>query len=64
MTATVEDPAALANLLRRLFPEQADAIRAATSGLSALGGSASVPVSVRRGEARIGFIALGRIPPL
>lgn len=64
LTATIVRPADLADVLRKLFPDHESEIRAATSGLAALGGEASVPLTVRRGQARLGFLPLGAIPPL
>lgn len=59
----VDDPVGSAKILAEIFPKAANAIRSATGMLTALG-NASVEIRIVRGEAFIGFIPLGRIPPI
>jgi hypothetical protein len=64
LTLTLREPAAVAAHLKTIFPEQADMIDNVSRGLAVLGGSPTLPLSIRRGEARIAFVRLGVIPPL
>jgi len=59
----VDDPVGTAKILAEIFPKAADAIRSATGMLTALG-NATVEVRIVRGDAFIGFIPLGKIPPV
>ena len=59
----VEDPVGTAKVLADVFPAAADHIRSATGMLTALG---NTPVELRivRGDIFLGFIPLGKIPPV
>lgn len=61
---TVQNPAALAATLREVFPDFASQIQAAFTGLAAMGEEPTLPLVITRGNARLGFLALGEIPPL
>lgn len=61
---TVRGPKALAAQLSEMFPDHADQIRTAFTALAALGDGPTLPLTVNRGVARLGFIPLGEIPPL
>ena len=60
----VDNPEALKSTLTAAFPEQAQQIATAMSGLSALGDNPQLPLTVKDGKASLGFIPLGEIPPL
>lgn len=61
---TVNKPAVVAARLGAALPAQKDTIQSAMSGFAMLGDSPSLPLSVEKGVARIGFITLGRVPAL
>ncbi len=58
------DAAALMAILSESFPEIRSQMMTLGAGLAALGPDQSIPLIVRDGAARLGFIELGRIPPL
>jgi hypothetical protein len=60
----VRNASRLGELLAQGFPESGAQIGAALSGVAMMGDAASLPLTVRRGEASVGFINLGRVPPL
>lgn len=64
LTLTLRRAQELAPVLAAAFPAQADRIRAAFSGLATLGDAPSLPLTVTRGRAYLGFIPLGALPPL
>jgi hypothetical protein len=61
---TIQNPRALAATLGDAFPETRGQIEAAMSGLAALGDEPTLPLTIAGGNARLGFLTLGRIPPL
>ncbi len=61
---TVRNAQRLSELLAQAFPQDAGRITTSLAGIAALGDGATLPLTVRRGEASLGFIALGSIPPL
>lgn len=63
LTFKTEDPVGTAKILADIFPEVANHIRSATGMLTALG-NAPLEISIVRGDAFIGFIPLGKIPPI
>ncbi len=64
LNISVRNPAELAQMLKDAFPENGDQIEAASSMLSALGNAPTIPIRIRRGKVSIGFLNVGRIPPL
>jgi hypothetical protein len=64
LTLKARQPAALAGVLTTLFPAQRAEIEMAASGLSMLGNSPTLPLTIAKGRASIAFITLGDIPPL
>jgi len=54
----------LGPVLAAAFPAEAERIGAAFSGLAALGETPALPLTVTKGQVRLGFIPLGAIPPL
>jgi hypothetical protein len=64
LTLTARQPIAIARVLTALFPEQRKEIEMASSGLTMLGSSPSLPLTIAKGRASIAFITLGDIPPL
>lgn len=61
---TVRDPQALSAVLAEIFPEKRRDIRNVSSALSFMGNDPTLPLSIERGEARLAFFRLGRVPPL
>lgn len=61
---TVQNPRALAETLGEAFPEVAGQIEAALSGLAAMGDEPTLPLNIRQGNVRLGFLSLGQIPPV
>lgn len=54
----------MAEVLATVFPERADAIRSAFSGLALLGDKPSIPLRIDEGEIKLAFVTLGEVPPL
>lgn len=61
---SAQNPQKIATLLAEIMPENGNQIRSVAAGLAALGDNPSLPLTVTKGQARIAFITLGRIPPL
>lgn len=61
---SARNPQEIAALLAEIMPENGNQIRSVAAGLAALGDNPSLPLTVTKGQARIAFITLGRIPPL
>lgn len=59
----VEDPVGTAKVLAEVFPASAGHIRSATGMLTALGNT-PVELRITRGDVFLGFIPLGKIPPV
>lgn len=55
---------AVSQAMQTAVPEQANSIRTAFAALALLGDQPTLPLTVEKGEARLGFIPLGRIAPL
>ena len=64
LKVTVRNPERLSAILAEAFPEHRDQIVASFAGLAALGDEPTMPLKIVRGEASLGFIPLGDIPPL
>jgi hypothetical protein len=64
LEVTVRNPRALSATLGEIFPEARDQIATALSGLAALGDEPTLPLTITRGNARLGFLSLGQIPPV
>lgn len=60
---TLSNPSELAHALGRAFPQARDEIENGLSAFGALGGSA-IPIRIDRGQVRVGFLTVARIPPL
>lgn len=60
----VQKPQALAAQLAVLAGGNAANVETALKGMAMFGDSASVPLSIEKGRARIAFITLGQIPPV
>lgn len=58
------NPPALAAYLTELFPQAKKQIDTAARGFALLGDQPTMPLTIRRGRASLGFIPLGVIPPL
>lgn len=58
------DAEALSRIVAAAFPEGGNGLAPAISALSALGADLELPLVIRKGEARLGFITLGMIPAL
>ncbi len=61
---TVRDPKGVSTALATAFPEARDQITSGFSGLSMLGDTPTMPLKISKGRAVLGFIPLGKIPPL
>src|SRR5690606_28258356 len=64
LTVLVHDPQAVAHVLSKAFPTAREAIESGSRAIAALGNQSMLHVRVMDGEAYMGFIPLGRIPPL
>ncbi|MCV0381093.1 DUF2125 domain-containing protein [Nitratireductor sp.] len=64
LRVTVNEPQTIARLAGDLFPAQRDQIQSITSGLANLGKAPTLPVNIRQGRVFVGFIPLGRVPPV
>lgn len=60
----LRDPEAIADLLAQALPQARREIRSAASALSAMGQAPELRLQIVRGEMRMGFVPLGRLPPL
>jgi len=63
LSLRIDDPAAVAEIMAKVFPEEGDQIRAATGMLSGLG-NAPLQIRIAQGKVFLGFIPLGEIPPV
>lgn len=63
LTLRTEDPAGTGNVLAQIFPDSASHIRSAMGMLTALG-NAPIELRVDRGDIFLGFVPLGKVPPL
>lgn len=64
LTLSATDPAATGAQLAALFPQAASQIITVFTGLSVLGGTTSLPLTVRDGRVSLSFLSLGMLPPL
>jgi hypothetical protein len=64
LQVTIRDPNGLAAVLVEAFPEKRREIGNAVSALTFMGDEPTVPLTIERGEAKLGFIPLGQIPPV
>lgn len=60
----VREPLALAKILGDLAPHARREIELSAAAIAAMDGSAGMPLRVVKGEASLGFIPLGTVPPL
>ena len=61
---TIRDPNGLSAMLAEAFPENRREIGNAFSALTFMGDEPTVPLTIDKGRATIGFIPLGQIPPV
>jgi hypothetical protein len=64
LTLGTTDAAALARVVSAAFPEGGNGLAPAIAALAALGPNPELPLVIENGNARLGFINLGTIPPL
>jgi len=64
LTVSVQEPRELAASLSQIFPEQAGKINQGLVGLTFLGAQPTLPLTISKGALALGFIPLGRIPPV
>jgi hypothetical protein len=64
LTITVRDPQGVSEALAAAFPAAQKQITTGFAALSMLGNTPSLPLRISKGKAVLGFISLGRIPPL
>ena len=60
----VREPMVLAKILGDLAPQARREIELAASAIATMGGNPGMPLRIVKGEARLGFIPLGDVPPL
>ncbi|EBU7498276.1 hypothetical protein DK058_25740, partial [Salmonella enterica subsp. enterica serovar Typhi] len=60
----VESPADVSRVLQTAIPEQASAIKAGFQAIQFMGARPSLPLDIKDGQARLGFIKLGRFAPV
>ena len=64
LTLTVRNAQGLAQVAAEAFPEASDQINKAMLGIAMLGQNTTLPLKISKGKASMGFIKLGRIPPV
>lgn len=64
LKVTIRNVPAVSAILAEAFPEARHEIGTAAGALSSLGDTAELPVRITGGRVSLGFIPLGRIPPL
>lgn len=64
LRVTVREPMALAKILGDLAPHARREIELALSAMAGTGQAPGLPLRIVKGEARLGFVPLGAIPPL
>lgn len=64
LKVTVRNPGALSDILQKALPEHGDEIKAGLGGLALFSKEISLPLTIAKGTARLGPIALGQIDPL
>lgn len=64
LAVTIQRPREIAALLGDALPQMRDQIETAFAALAMLGGNATLPLRIANGEASIGFIKIGKVPPL
>lgn len=60
----VREPMVLARILGDLAPHARQEIELSFSAIAAMGGDTGMPLRIVKGEASLGFLSLGKIPPL
>jgi hypothetical protein len=63
LNIAIRDPKGIATVIGDILPEYRREIRNASSALGFLG-NAAIPLTIVKGQASIGFISLGSIPPV
>lgn len=63
LSVRMQGPAAVAEVLAKLFPDEGDTFMAAAAAFSGLGDT-PLQITIDRGRVFAGFIPLGRIPPI
>ena len=64
LMVSVQEPKALADSLAQIFPEEAGKINQGLVGLTFLGAQPTLPLTINKGAVALGFIPLGKIPPV
>lgn len=64
MELAVRNPQRLADVLSTVFPEMRQQIQTGFAGMAAMGQSTTLPLTISKGQVRLGFLPLGVIPPL
>ncbi|MEO9336594.1 DUF2125 domain-containing protein [Mesorhizobium sp. SB112] len=64
LNIAIRDPKGIASVIGDILPEYRRQIRNASSALGFLGNAPSIPLTIVKGQASIGFISLGSIPPV
>lgn len=64
LTLSIRNPAALAAILAAALPEMRPQLAQAEVLITAMGDNPQLPLAITKGQIRLGFFTLGRIPPL
>lgn len=64
LTVSIVQPGALLTILKTAFPQAAQQLNQADLMLNAMGDNPQIPLAISKGEVRIAFFTIGRIPPL
>lgn len=60
----VRNPQRLADVLSKIFPDMRQQIQTGFAGMAAMGQSTTLPLTISKGQVRLGFLPLGVIPAL
>ncbi|WP_295806818.1 DUF2125 domain-containing protein [uncultured Nitratireductor sp.] len=64
LRVTVNEPQKIAQLVGQIFPDKRNEIDGITAGLANLGSAPTLPVNIRQGRIFVGFLPLGKLPPV
>lgn len=62
LKVTIQNPRELSRILSEVIPEQRQQIGSVFSGLAMLGDAPTLPLTIAKGKATLGFIPLGMVP--
>jgi len=64
LTVKLNNPPAIVRLISAALPDLAPRLQQAEKLVSLMGDNPTVPVTISKGEVRLGFFSIGRIPPI